>query len=210
MARPVSLASERLPHANGFNLDPRDFLCRHRFTEQIALQFIARAITMEPILLGSFHALGHYRQPSALPKAMIAVAIARSAGLCARSRTKERSILMVSTGNFYAGGHILSPAHNSWRAIGAAGVHDSLPPGFSPQDERTALTQGESVALRPGPAHHYFSTQRNGYPPDRTPPSRAGRHRLTVARPQPAIRGSRFFAPFALALKPTILASNQL
>ena len=32
---------------------------------------------------------------------MIAVAMARSSGLFARSRTKDRSILMVSIGNFF-------------------------------------------------------------------------------------------------------------
>ena len=55
----------------------------------------------ERLLLGVLDAFGDHGHAERLAHAMIACAIAWSSESCGRSRTKERSILMVSIGNCF-------------------------------------------------------------------------------------------------------------
>jgi hypothetical protein len=70
------------------------------------------------------------------------------------------------------------------------------------------------LRFAPGLPITLLSTQRYGYPPDRTPPSRAGRHRLTVALAvlQTATRGRRcwFRTAFALDLNPAYWQASAI
>jgi hypothetical protein len=85
-------------------LEPEQFgyiLRRQGFAEQEALNFVACVLAQECTLFDRLDPFGNDVNPSALPMAMIAWAMALSSEPCGRSRTKDRSILMVSIGNCF-------------------------------------------------------------------------------------------------------------